>query len=220
MSNWSRGTHCSKSSIFVQKFNFDFPRKIVEFFGGWKTRENVVVWGFLAVDNFDFTRKIVKKIWVKNSWKCCGFGLFSCWQLWFHEKNCQKNLSEKLVKMLGFCQNWIFGQKFDFSNSVSYIHSSLASLGLLLLMSRAKLRTFRTPFFTNFFFAILCIVLLRLSNKHELLYLKATYPLHSSAVWENDLESLDFTTLWAKRAYRMKILAWKFKACRTFLADF
>ena len=43
----------------------------------------------LAVDNFDFTRKIVKKI-----------------------------LCEKLVKMLVFCPNWIFGQKFDFSNSV------------------------------------------------------------------------------------------------------
>ena len=26
-------THCSKSSFFVQKFNFDFPRKIVDFFG-------------------------------------------------------------------------------------------------------------------------------------------------------------------------------------------
>ena len=48
-----------------------------------------MVLDFLAVDNFDFTRKIVKK-----------------------------NLGEKLVKMLGFCQNWIFGQKFDFSNSV------------------------------------------------------------------------------------------------------
>ena len=22
--------------------------------------------------------------WMKNSWKCCGLGLFSCWQLWFH----------------------------------------------------------------------------------------------------------------------------------------
>ena len=44
---------------------------------------------FLAVGNFDFTRKIVKKI-----------------------------LGEKLVKMLEFCQNLIFGQKFDFSNSV------------------------------------------------------------------------------------------------------
>ena len=39
----------------------------------WKTRENVVVLEFLAVDNFDFTRKIVKK-----------------------------NLGEKLVRMLGF----------------------------------------------------------------------------------------------------------------------
>ena len=48
-----------------------------------------MVLDFLAVDNFDFTRKIVKK------------------------------LGEKLVKMLGFCQNWIFEQKFDFSNSVS-----------------------------------------------------------------------------------------------------
>ena len=43
-----------------------------------------------------------KKYWVKNSWKCCGFGLFSFWQLWFHEKNCIKKLDEKLVKMLGF----------------------------------------------------------------------------------------------------------------------
>ena len=41
-----------------------------------KTRENEVVLDFLAVDNFDFTRKIAKK-----------------------------NLGEKLVKMLGFCQS-------------------------------------------------------------------------------------------------------------------
>ena len=35
-----------------------------------KTRESVEVLGFLAFDNFDFTRKIVKKkIRVKNSWK-------------------------------------------------------------------------------------------------------------------------------------------------------
>ena len=76
--------HCSKSSFFVQKFNFDFPRKLSIFFG-WKTRENVVVLDFLAVDNFDFTRKIVKK---KIGWKT--------------------------REMLGFCQNRIFGQKFDF----------------------------------------------------------------------------------------------------------
>ena len=39
-----------------------------------KTRENAAVLDFLAVDNFDFTRKIVKKV-----------------------------LGEKLVKMLGIC---------------------------------------------------------------------------------------------------------------------
>ena len=32
---------------------------------------------------------------VKNSLKCCGFGLFSCWQLWFHEKNYQKKIVVK-----------------------------------------------------------------------------------------------------------------------------
>ena len=47
---WKKShSHCSKSSFFVQKINFDFPTKIVELFR------------------------------VKNSWKCCGFGLFSCW---------------------------------------------------------------------------------------------------------------------------------------------
>ena len=62
--------------------NFDFTRKIGDFFFGWKIRENVVVLDSLAIDNFDFTRKIVD-----------FFG------------------GEKLVKMLWFCQNWIFGQK-------------------------------------------------------------------------------------------------------------
>ena len=67
-----------------------------------------------------FPEKNCRIVLGENSWKCCVFGFFSCWQLWFHEKNCQKNIwGEKLVKMLGFCQNWIFGQKFDFSNSVS-----------------------------------------------------------------------------------------------------
>ena len=63
-------THCSKSSFFVQKFNFDFPRKLLIFSG-------------------------------ENSWKCCGFGLFSCWQLWFHEKNCQKNFGWKTRENVG-----------------------------------------------------------------------------------------------------------------------
>ena len=58
--------------IFCPKIQLWFPEKIVDFFG-WKTRENVLVLDFLAVDNFDFTRKIVKKIWMKNTWKCWGF---------------------------------------------------------------------------------------------------------------------------------------------------
>ena len=51
-------SHFSKSSYFVQKFNFDFPRKLsislgeklVKMLGFWTT-----------VDNFNFTRKIAKK---------------------------------------------------------------------------------------------------------------------------------------------------------------
>ena len=79
-----------KTEIFfsVQKFNFGFPRKIVELF--WvKNRENAAVLDFLAVDNFDFTRKIVKNILGEKLVKMLGFALFSCWQLWFPEKNCK-----------------------------------------------------------------------------------------------------------------------------------
>ena len=75
--------------IFCPKIQLWFLEKIVDFFYVKKNRENVAVLDFLAVDNFDFTRKIV-----------------------------EKNLGEKLVKMLEFCQSWIFGQKFDISNSV------------------------------------------------------------------------------------------------------
>ena len=61
---------------FLAVDNFDFTRKIVKIILGGKTCENGVVSDFLAFDNFDFTRKIVKII-----------------------------LGEKLVKMLWFCQN-------------------------------------------------------------------------------------------------------------------
>ena len=46
--------------IFCPKIQLWFRKKIVDFFG-WKTRENVVVLDFLAVDNFDFTKKVKKK---------------------------------------------------------------------------------------------------------------------------------------------------------------
>ena len=64
-------SHCSKSSSKNSTFIF---RENCRFFGT-KTRENVVVLYFLAVDNFDFTKKIVNF------------------------------LGEKLVEMLGVCQN-------------------------------------------------------------------------------------------------------------------
>ena len=49
---------------------------------------------FFVQFNFDFPRKL-SIFGVKNSWKCCGFGLFSCWQLWFHVKNCPKKFGWK-----------------------------------------------------------------------------------------------------------------------------
>ena len=76
-------THCSKSSFFAQKLNFDFLRKLLVIF------------------------------WVKNSWKCGGFGLFSYWQLWFHEKKLSKNIWAK-----NSWKCWFFCQKFDFQISL------------------------------------------------------------------------------------------------------
>ena len=63
--------------MFQQVLGRNLKRiKFSKFRNGEKTRENVVVLDFLALDNLDFTKKIVKKY-----------------------------LGEKLVKMLGFCQN-------------------------------------------------------------------------------------------------------------------
>ena len=64
--------------IFCPKIQLWFPEKIVDF-SGLKTRENVVVLDFLAVDNFGFTRKIVKKIFGEN-W---GFVKIEFWtKIW------------------------------------------------------------------------------------------------------------------------------------------
>ena len=46
-----------------------FTRKMVKKYFGWKPRENAVVLHYLAVDHFDFTRKIVQIFWAKKSWK-------------------------------------------------------------------------------------------------------------------------------------------------------
>ena len=65
-----------------------------------------MVLDFLAVDNFDFTRNIVKKFWVKI--------LVNVGDLHFLVVD-KFNFPKKIAK---FCQNQIFGQKFDLSNSV------------------------------------------------------------------------------------------------------
>ena len=68
----------SKNSTLISREN-------CHFFLDGKTRENAVVLGFLAVGNFDFTRKIVKI-----------------------------NLGEKLLKMLSFWSKLNFWTKNDF----------------------------------------------------------------------------------------------------------
>ena len=64
-----------------------------------------------------FTEKIVDFLGVKNSWKCCDLGFLAVDNFDFTRKIVKNFFYEKLMKM--FCQNWIFGQKFDFSNSVT-----------------------------------------------------------------------------------------------------
>ena len=48
---------------------------------------------------------------VKNSWRCWGFGLFSCWQLWFHEKICQKEIGWKTRENVGVLSKLNFWTK-------------------------------------------------------------------------------------------------------------
>ena len=56
---------------------------------------------FLSKNSTLISRENRRFFWVKNSWKCCGFGLFSCWQLWFHEKNGQKKFGQKTRENVG-----------------------------------------------------------------------------------------------------------------------
>ena len=75
--------------------------KKAHFMGHWKC-----FWTLHIVRNLHFfsknstliSRENCRFFLVKNSWKWFGFGLFSCWQLWFHEKNCQKDLEWKTRK--------------------------------------------------------------------------------------------------------------------------
>ena len=54
--------HTVRNLHFLFKNSTLISLENLSIFLGEKTRENVVVLDFLTVDNFDFTRKIVKKI--------------------------------------------------------------------------------------------------------------------------------------------------------------
>ena len=65
---------CNFHTLFVifificSKMQLWYPENIIDFFwvkNSWKCYG----FGVLAVDKFDFTRKLPKKFWVKNSWK-------------------------------------------------------------------------------------------------------------------------------------------------------
>ena len=58
---------------------------------------------------------------VENRPFCGTMHLWVIYGTYFCHIGLLKILVEKLVKMLGFGQNWIFGQKFDFSNSFKVI---------------------------------------------------------------------------------------------------
>ena len=66
---------------------------------------------FLSKNSTLISRENCRFLGVKNSWKCCGFGLFSCWQLWFHEKNCQKNCWWKTRENVGVLSKLNFWTK-------------------------------------------------------------------------------------------------------------
>ena len=59
--------HTVRNLHFLSKKSTLISREKLSIFWGRKTREIAAVLDILAVDNFDFTRKMVKKIWVKNS---------------------------------------------------------------------------------------------------------------------------------------------------------
>ena len=85
-------------SGFRTFFRFPYPATLFEIFI------------FCPKSQLWFPVKIVDFL-LKNSWKCCGFGLFSCWQLWFHEKNCQKNLGWKTRENVGVLSKLNFWTK-------------------------------------------------------------------------------------------------------------
>ena len=80
--------------------------------------------------------KLSKNCWMKNSWKCCGFKLFSCWQLWFHEKNCPKIVGWKTREDFGVLSKLNFWTKI-WCFELSYLHGFLSNTTVLRMKSNS-----------------------------------------------------------------------------------
>ena len=61
---------------------------------------------FFVQNSTLISRENCRFLGVKNSWKCCGIGLFSCWQLCFLEKHFQKFFLVKNSSKLNFRIVW------------------------------------------------------------------------------------------------------------------
>ena len=91
-------------------------RKNVDFFLGRKTRENVVVLDFWAVDNFDLTRKIVKQNWGEKLVKCWGF---------VEIEFLDKNLNFRIVQKFLIFDIWDAHMLFEEQDDRKKLNSSL-----------------------------------------------------------------------------------------------
>ena len=91
-----------------------FKKNMQRFFSILKDFHTVRNLHFLSKNSTLISRENCRFFWVKNSWKCCGYGLFSCWQPSFHEKNCQKYFGWKTRDLEFVKIEWHFHRKIWF----------------------------------------------------------------------------------------------------------
>ena len=90
------------SNLLPSKFQDLFPATLFEIFIFLSKYSILISWENCRVF-----------FWLKNSWKCLGFRHFSCWQLWFHEKNCQKKFGWKTRENVGVVSKLSFWTKIE-----------------------------------------------------------------------------------------------------------
>ena len=80
-------SHAVRNLHFLSKNSTLISRGKLSNCFGWKLVKMLRFWTFYLLTTLISREKLWKRNWVKNSWKCWGFGHFSCWHLWFPEKN-------------------------------------------------------------------------------------------------------------------------------------